>query len=274
MAYGIVRWAGRVTDVRLKGVGRVAQLTGGRKQALTEWSAQSRRNLLRQLMACDWSSVAGYPVMVTLTYADVQMDGRQCRRDLQNFRRAWEREWGSAVGAWKLEFQARGAAHWHLVLFLPSVILGRRDNGRIVIGWQRRGGEWGSSAHAQAWVLRTWQRIVGFDTTRVEFAAWRGRREDFAWYFGGYASKKSKEYQNKPPEGSSGWGRRWGLWGIRPVWDEVVVTERQAYRLRRVLRGIQRARAKRSPRRFSGWTIHDSRDARANFQRLIWRLSD
>lgn len=260
MSKGFVRSAGRVTEVHVS-QGYLPshlrdQLRGGQKQKLTEWSSQSRRNCLRTLMACEWGAVPGAPVMVTLTYAEVQMDGRRCRMDLKRFRRAWEYQWGPAVGAWKEEFQARGAIHWHLVLWVPYVwrVVGEEFQPFAV---DRKGREY-SWQDAHDWVLEVWQRIVGPETRIVEWLWWSG---DFAWYFANYSTKKDKEYQQQAPEGSDGWGRRWGLWGIRPQWEVQEMSAARAYRVRRVLRGLQASQTKKR-RRYGSWVIHRSVEGR------------
>lgn len=257
---GVIRSAGRVTEVHIsKGYlpsHLQENLRGGKKQALTEWSSKSRRNCLRTLMACDWSAVKGQPVMVTLTYADVQMDGRPCQGHLKAFRKAWVRQWGHAVGAWKKEFQARGAIHWHLVLYVPVEFRLRGEELEpVAIDVKGQAYTW---EQGRDWVLETWQRLVGEDTTIVQWQWWSG---DFAWYFANYSTKKNKEYQQVAPAGSSVWGRRWGLWGIKPVWEVSEVEVSRAYRLRRVVRGLQRSQRRKS-RRYGSWVIHRSIEGR------------
>jgi len=263
---GLIRSAGRVTEVRIRegGTGhsrKTEQLRGGKKRQLGPWTSQSRRNCLRTIMACDWESVPGHPVFVTLSYAEVQLDGRRCRKDLAAFREAWGRQWGQVIGAWKLEFQARGAAHWHLVLWVPTEV--ELQAGKLIpVAVDRRGRRYDWRA-GHDWVLRTWQRIVGPDTQIVQWKWWAG---DFAWYFAGYSTQKDKEYQNIPPEESWGWGRRWGIWGIQPQWTVMEVSARQAYRIRRVLRGLQASRT-RKRKRYGCWAVHVSSDARKRLLR-------
>lgn len=267
---GVVRSAGRVTEVRTSMEYRPdlqERLIRGPKRALTHWSSASRRNLVRELMACEWGAVPGFPVMVTLTYSDVPMDGRRCRGHLRAFRQAWQRQWGVPVGAWKLEFQKRGAAHWHLVLWV-NYGLGSDEHSRPI---PLAGDRWGrlyTWDQAHDWLLSTWQRIAGPQHEIVHWSWWRGSIDRFPWYFAGYSTKKSKEYQNVAPEGSSGWGRRWGLWGIQPSWTEIEVDVCRAFRVRRILRGIQRSRRHRKSRD-GVWCVHVSVEAT---QRLLGAL--
>lgn len=260
----VVRWAGRISEVRLRqvvGESRKGKERVSRRGVMQGWSRKSRRNLLRTLLAIEWPTLeAGLvPVMVTLTYAGVPMDGRECRRHLAAFRKAWRRQWGVVLGAWKLEFQARGAAHWHLVLWVPYRVL---EDGEIrAVDRQGRLYRW---QDGREWLGRQWGRIAGAENQVVQWLWWSG--EDFAAYFAGYTSKEGgKEYQNEPPVGSSGWGRRWGLWGIRPEWREEMVAESEGVRIRRVQRGVLRARNRRRRVKGGAWLIHASPDARRTF---------
>jgi len=273
MKHALLFSAGRISQVRIShdALPTTLQqhLKGGKKQPLSEWSTQSRRNMVRNFLACEWGSVEGEPVMITLTYATSQLDGRACRQHLSTFRRAWTHKWGHPIGAWKLEFQRSGVPHWHLVLYVQTHLPSAGQNststlwidarGNTLTGWKY---ENAGPSQAHSWVQHTWQRIVGPETKIVDFDPWRGARDDWAWYFGGYARKKSKEYQNHAPDNSSGWGRRWGIWGIRPQWQVAKISVRQGYRVRRVLRGLQNAKRRKWRHRKSNWYVHDSPSAR------------
>lgn len=283
---GIVRRSGQVIDTRIvqeagKGVASERQ---GRppKSAMEGWSRASRLRLVKTVMACNWDQVAGWPVLITLTYAGMPMDGRQVKRHLKAFRRAWERKWGSVCGAWKLEFQRRGSVHLHLVLYVPCrdwwAERGRSTQWKLqpigvrqtqwgeelieverpdVLWVPKRGPVMSLSVHGQTWVRETWQRITGAENRIVDWRPWKDQTQGvgWAWYFAGYSTKKSKEYQEEAPEGSSGWGRRWGIWGVQPVWEAVEVSAHAVYEVRRIHRGLQRARNRRRKVRGGGWAI-------------------
>jgi hypothetical protein len=57
---------------------------------------------------------------VTLTYpSEFPQDISVSKRHLREFRRRWEVRWGKVRAIWRLEFQERGAPHYH-VMYLDS----------------------------------------------------------------------------------------------------------------------------------------------------------
>lgn len=79
--------------------------SGGRKQELQGFSAQSRLHLARELAKVDWSM---QPAHVTLTYGGVWPI--EPKADLERIRIYFRRL--GCFGVWRLEFQARGL--WHV----------------------------------------------------------------------------------------------------------------------------------------------------------------
>jgi len=212
---------------------------------VTAWSRKSRANMVRQMAAADWGPVFGssVPVMVTLTYPgeweSVAPDGETVKRHLDNFRRAWFHRWGSPlVGAWKLEFQRRGAPHFHLMVPTPPV----------------------PPAEFRSWVSAVWARIVGHSDpvqyanhlmagTGIDYANGARMRDPrrVAVYFLKHGTKThdGKEYQNAVPEQwqapGKGPGRFWGLWGVRVESARVFLSPADFVNLRRLLRRWSRA---------------------------------
>jgi len=79
------------------------------------------------------------PVLITMTYPGEYSDEAETwKRDLENFFRRVAREYPQASCFWKLEFQKRGAPHFHLLV-------------------------WGipPNAQARAWVSKVWFEVVG-----------------------------------------------------------------------------------------------------------------
>jgi hypothetical protein len=103
---------------------------------VTAWTRKSRAKMTLTLASLDWSYLehaTGLPAMVTCTYPGdwlaVAGSGQQVKGHLRDLRKRWERAWGEPLtGAWKLEFQARGAPHVHIG---PVVVpLGKAGQGR------------------------------------------------------------------------------------------------------------------------------------------------
>ena len=175
---------------------------GGKRGKITRLSKAS---IKRMKLASRNVPEGAFQAFVTLTYPDdFPTDGLKVKRDLSVFRK-WLKRRG--IGAfWFLEFQKRGAPHYHL--FLSSYPLG------------------GVQAVAKAWF-----RIVGSRDPK-----------HLAWHLGQLSGRSCLEYVRKPhvasyyatkyaakqeqkdvPADYANVGRFWGMFGaIRPVWRFVV----------------------------------------------------
>lgn len=196
---------------------------GGPRGRVVEFSAAARRRLQRRLASIN-REVAGLPLFVTLTYPlEWSEDGRRWKRDLKAWWGRVRRRWPAASAVWRLEFQKRGAPHYHLLVFgVPSLPV--------------------------AWVSRSWYQVVGSGdpkhlaagTQVARVKSWRG--------VAAYASK----YMAKIGGGSvlADVGRYWGVLGgenLPVVVVEVVLSFAQFFKLRRVLRRYLAGRGVRLP---------------------------
>ncbi len=202
---------------------------GGMRQAVQGFSEDSRRRML-----FTFRNVVGLRVLVTLTYPrEFPADGRLVKQHWDNMRR-WLTRRGVA-GAWFMEFQARGAPHFHCFL------TGEVPKQEVAAAWYRIVGS-GDDRHLRA-------------GTRVE-----ALRELHA--AGAYAAKYLKKQEQKDvPDGFSSVGRFWGLFGglsVQPL-AEVNSQERidtstgevlpgLAVPAARVMRGLVNARRRAAGR--------------------------
>ncbi|HEV3214027.1 MAG TPA: hypothetical protein VGZ03_11595 [Acidimicrobiales bacterium] len=219
-----VATAGQVVELRTRFFGESAP-GGGARGCVHGFSDKSRRRLFRTCSALPWE-VFGQSLFVTLTYPKrFPVDGRQVKRNLHAFRSAWVRQYGSVQAVWKLEFQRRGAPHFHLAVVM---------NGDV--------------AECRRWVSQTWFRIVSSGDARHLRAGTQVQvaRSNLAAYFAGYVGShaKSKAYQHRVPEGFEEVGRFWGLWGMRPQWSVELVGAREWIELRRMLYSLGRSKAR------------------------------
>lgn len=86
---------------------------------ITEWSDESRAHLKR-FMATLRRDELSRALVVTLTYPaefPAPEDHETYKSHLHTFTVYLRRKWKLCSGIWKLEFQTRGAAHYHLMLF-------------------------------------------------------------------------------------------------------------------------------------------------------------
>jgi hypothetical protein len=225
------------------------------------------------------------PAMITLTYPGdwlpVAPTAESVKRHLWALCKRYERAWGEPlIGPWKLEFQRRGAPHFHISTTPPMgfATIADPDTGRL------------RSADFRAWLSITWAEIVAHpdpDERRKHRAAGTGvdyaegikltdpRR--MAVYFAKYGTAGGKEYQHRvPPEwltsalvcedcgtaydedrdecpecgcldaelvdSGAGPGRFWGYRGLRPVLAPRQVALAIGIQAGRVLRRWYRAK--------------------------------
>lgn len=230
-------------------------------RSITEWSSKSRNRLRRTMADVDWSEleVPGSPLgMVTLTlpgsWEVLTPNGRVFKRFVHALRQRFYRAVGRPMdGAWKLEFQHRGAPHLHALIAVPPMVDGETF---------------------ERWLSRTWASIVGSSTacdycggdtmtagctcglgtserrrhiaagTGVDFAAVGDFTDPrrIAAYFLGHSAKTTngKEYQHIVPElwqaPGAGPGRFWGLWGVKPTRRRIEIDQAEYVRLLRIMR--------------------------------------
>jgi hypothetical protein len=131
-------------------------------------------------------------LFICLTYPSVwPKNGRQVKRDLNTFGKRCRR--AGAIFAWALEYQTRGAPHFHLLARFPI-------SGELV--------------QVREWVASNWFEVVGSGDekhlragTSVELVK---NAECAGWYISNYLGK---EYQKTVPEGVTLPGRMWGMIG-------------------------------------------------------------
>jgi hypothetical protein len=211
------------------------------KQAITAWTVQSRRQMLRSFAALDYTPMfadGGLPARVTLTYpADwlpVAASGADVKRHLDVLERRFVRAWGEPLRClWKLEFQRRGAPHVHFWMRRPNGLAGQHREARLRNRRSRADGlRFGGVG---GWLAVTWADIVNHPDP-VQRAAHQlaGTQVDVkdalkvidpkraSVYFSKHGAwKGSKEYQNSVPaewrETGAGPGRFWGYRGLRSI---------------------------------------------------------
>ena len=227
---------------------------------IVAWSAKSRSNFVHVMCELDYAPMFANPfriaAMVTLTYpADwltVAPDGKTVKEQLKTFRKRYERAWGEPLRAvWKLEFQRRGAPHFHILLVPPHGKAGEHRTGR-----QRTAV--GDGLPFRQWLSAVWADIVAHPDpvermkheaagTGVDFA--EGLRASdpkrVAVYFLKHGGATAKEYQHIVPEAwrapGKGPGRFWGYWGLERVTAGREVDPVTAVQAVRLLRRWSRA---------------------------------
>jgi hypothetical protein len=172
---------------------------------------------------------AGRPLFLSLTYPAHYPTAEEAKRHLFRYLRSLRRTYPSISGLWRLGFQERGAAHFHLVLWgvsylsLPvaSVTWLSTASGDLVAQMEQ--------VEREAWYKR------GVDVTRARSARSAGG------YCAKYAAKVTGE------AGPMWCGRRWGWYNVamlplapRKVYD--VWEARTFYNVRRHMKRLGRRR--------------------------------
>lgn len=175
----------------------------GRVEGLSDSSAKRMRRYLR-------SCVANYRYMITLTYPfNYESDGAVVKEHLRRFlqelqRKAELNSYGVGFSAfWFLEFQERGAPHFHIFsTYSPQ------DHSR----------------GKDSFIKKTWYRICGTDDERHLVAGTREEvletgRDGTISYASKYAAKSA---QKEVPPDYKNCGRFWGIHGMRSTVCAVV----------------------------------------------------
>ena len=180
---------------------------------ITGFSRRSRSRLMRLLAQVDRSH---QPLFVTLTYpAEFAASSVVWKRQLCAFYKRLVRRFGEVAFIWKLEFQRRGAPHFHLLLWLPRQYSLQVVRQFVSYAWfavVKSGDIKHLRAGTRVEVLRSWRSVLS------------------------YASKYLAK-EESAPEGVYP-GRFWGVLGRRflPLSDicRVFISRAAFFRLRRV----------------------------------------
>jgi hypothetical protein len=220
--------------------------------------------MTKRLATLDWtpfSSLAWAPAAVTLTYPDrwleLAPDGRTSKKHVRRFEKRFYRAWGfEPIWVWKMEFQRRGAPHFHLLMVTPKPGMRAGD-------WRRNSqvrirAAVGDDMLFRQWVGVVWADVVGEPNpeerqkhinagTRVDFK--EGARcvdpRRAAVYFTKHASFADKWYQNVVPEEwqgpGDGPGRFWGYKGLDRATAVVTIEGEDSVQAKRIMRRWNRA---------------------------------
>lgn len=208
-----------------------AQKGGGKRGKITLFSRASRRRLMQTIAKTKKSAL---PVFITLTYpGEWSKDAKRWKRDLRVFWMRLERRFPHISAVWKLEFQKRGAPHYHLLV-------------------------WGAEyAPLLLQVGRLWYEVVGSGDERHLLA---GTRVEKVRDWRGVMSYASK-YLGKLEVSTSEVGRFWGVMNSEFIpWADLVtcsLTDKEAYNFIRLLRRFMgiRSRAYKSLTAFADGTF-------------------
>lgn len=204
---------------------------GPKRGRVADFSRKARARMCDVFRSLDYAPLfeeGDFPALVTLTapgdWESVFPTPRSFKKKVDLLKKEYRRRWGRPItGVWKMEFQARGAPHLHLLMTPP------------------RGRTRGTGEAFPEWLSKTWARIVNVQGAQAysdhERAGtgidWvQGQRYSdprrIAVYFDKHAGYHEKDYQNVMPElwlsaiadGEPG-ATYWGYWGLSKMQETI-----------------------------------------------------
>lgn len=165
---------------------------------------------------------------MTLTYPNAWSPEPQVwKRDLDVFIKRIRRRWPRACGIWRIEFQERGAPHFHLII------------------WNVRG----NVKRVRLRISRAWYEIVGSGDEKhlkagTEVSHVKSRRKA-GWYVSKYAAKIGRTPVDPETGEVVNVGRWWGVFGDLRLGHvlRLALSLPDSHRLRRLARGLLNSRA-------------------------------
>jgi hypothetical protein len=183
-------------------------LGGGKRGEIEVFSAGSRYRLFRLLHQLSFEKIT----FITLTYPDeFPADAKVYKANLKEFHRKFEIAYPGVQGVWRLEFQKRGAPHFH-IMFLDWQ---PEDDGLV---------EWIWKATCHTWDMA--HELLGVNTRIVTD---NSQQALIAFYLAKYIAKID---ERRLKEDGRKCGRWWGKWNIcDPAPMEFEVSDWQAERI-------------------------------------------
>jgi hypothetical protein len=183
------------------------------RSEICEFSRKSRQRLA--FVAANTDQV--FQTMITLTYpGEYSTDGQQVKANFKAFLEWLTRDLGARPSyLWFLEFQKRGAPHFHLLITYPLPRVWREEtvnvNGHQITRKRPSQAARDWIKHFRHRVSATWYRIVGSGDTRHLAAGTRVERIRKVDGAARYAVKYAlKMYQKTVPPEYRNVGRFWG----------------------------------------------------------------
>lgn len=210
---------------------------GGKRGKCQGFSLASRRRLIHKLATLH---ATGYVInFTTLTYPNTYiLDPQKWKEDLQIWAKRLGRAFGDKVAGfvWRIEFQKRGAPHFHLMVWHTGL------NTRLF----------------RAWCLRAWYEVVGSGDLKhlkhgahvKELDSRRAIRNYVSKYLGKVVPAGSNDEGER--EELLEWGRNWGVRGDIPSdpYHERQISASEFYQIRRLVRRWLKSR---KSNRFAEW---------------------
>jgi hypothetical protein len=206
---------------------------------IIEYSMKSRKRFFEALLTMDWVNIPQDTIReLTLTYPSIYPnDGKILKKHLDAYAKRLK-NFGKAYGGiafpWKMEFQKRGAPHFHLILISGNPIPLEELRTWALKSWNNLVAKWIASeedhSEEEKKIAIKNHRNAGIEADIVRKNA-KGLVCYVAWYIGKNKGK-AKEYQHEVPQEYENVGRWWGFYGknsglLKIGKREIVISEEE-----------------------------------------------
>jgi hypothetical protein len=176
--------------VRIKTSGFETSGGGGPRGNITGFSADSRKRMLEMMNCLEFEKLT----FVTLTYPAVwPEDGHEVKEHIRRFRARLEKKFGKLRVVWRMEYQERGAPHFHLIIM----------DAPFICRW------WLSKAWVDSNDTKSWKNFLY--GSNIKGIAQKGDSQKVINYVCKYAGKVEEHVRTNDNE----WcGRFWGKWNV------------------------------------------------------------
>lgn len=192
------------------------------RDAIVEYSMKSRKRFFEKLLTIDWEAIPTETIKeITLTYPAIYpKDGEVLKSHLHAYSKRVKRfcrDFGGVSFIWKMEFQKRGAPHYHLIIVtareIPIEVLRKwalESWSDLVSKWIKKQEDYTEEEMENAIELH---KKAGIEADGVRKSK-QGLISYLVWYIhkGSYKGK-AKEYQHEVPKEYQNVGRWWGIYG-------------------------------------------------------------
>jgi hypothetical protein len=190
------------------------------RSSITNYSMKSRKRFFEALLTMDWEKISVNTIReLTLTYPAIYpKDGVVLKSQFDAFAKRLKRfgsEYGQIAFAWKLEFQKRGAPHFHLIIITRFPIPLNTLREWALTSWSDFVGKWIHSLDQYS----DEEKLSAIEKHRkagIEADCVRKSKHGLVCYLAWYIGKekgKAKEHQHVVPAEFQNVGRWWGFYG-------------------------------------------------------------
>ena len=177
----------------------------GDRQESNEFTPRARLNLMRTFARIEAPDSKGYRSrvsMLTLTMLEI-VHPREAKRLFFVFLKRWRRKYPKLSGIWKMEFQKRGAPHFHMILYNAGYI--KKEHIRDA---------WGEVIGQDKPFTRI-ERIHNYRQGMSYVAKYLGKQDDTGFINGSNLTADDESI-----------GRRWGVFNrLNIPWAEKIDSE-------------------------------------------------